>query len=540
MLLAPAPPAGAHAAVVASTPPSGAVLGSSPEAVTVTFSEPVSAVPGRVRVIAPDGERIDRGEETVRGTTLRIPLRRADRPLGTYLVSYRLISADSHPVAGGYSFSVGAPSATAPERQEGSAHPSVRIAVPVVRYLGYAGLVLLVGPALLLARLWPRRLPRRGAILLARTGLGLIAAATLAGLALQVPYAAGAPAYEISAAGLWQVLGTDFGLVLLARLAVLALVAAVLPPVLRGRSGRWRATALVLLALAGLSTWPLAGHPVASPLPPVSVLADVVHLAAMSAWLGGLVALLAFPLRAAHPRVLARILPVWSRWATIAVIWLAVGGAAQALIEVGAVGPLFGTGYGRLLLAKVALLAAVLGAAAYARRLAIRRAGPTPPYHAGPTPPDRSRRRLRRTVGVEVAGTALVLALSAVLVQTPPARTVRAGTVAAAPAGFAQTLTCPLYTLQFDIYPVQLGENNTVHAYVYRADGSPLAAREWTLTSALPAKGIEPVRTPLLGLQPHHAIGSVTFPVPGEWQLRFTIRTSEIDQATVATTVRVR
>lgn len=600
VLAAPAAPADAHATVVATDPTRDSVIGYSPTAITVTFSEPVTPIPGRVQVLAPDGKRISGEEPTVTGGTLRIPVRVADRPLGTYLVSYRVVSADSHPVSGGFTFSVGAPSATAPEPPRDTVHPSVRVAVPVAKYLGYAGLVLTIGPALLLGLLWPATLSRRGPIRLVRGGLLLIGVATVAAAWLQAPYRSGAALTDVSGTELRQVLGSGFGAVLGARLGVLLAVAALLPPVLRGRAGHARidrtradhgqvdhgragrgragrpgavvragpvrAGLLVVLGVGGLVTWPLLGHAIAAPVPVASIVADVIHLLAMAVWLGGLVTLLGFALRAAHPRVLAVILPVWSRWATIAVVWLVAGGLVQATIEIGAPGRLLDTGYGRLVLAKAALLGGVLGAAWFARRL-IRRPGPaagagtssataartgtgtgagtdaeagtgTPasvPAGAGPD----GRRWLRRTVAVEVGLAAVILGFSAVLVQTTPARTAGVEAAATSADGFAQTLTSPLYTLQFDIYPVRLGEHNTVHAYVYTPDGQRLPVVEWQLTAALPERGVEPVTTPLLGLEPHHAVGAVAFPVPGEWQLRFTVRISEIDQASVTTRVRV-
>ncbi|WP_369937063.1 copper resistance protein CopC [Plantactinospora sp. BB1] len=569
VLLAPAKPAAAHAAVVGTVPQQQAVLGFSPTEVTITFSEPVALVPGRAQVLAPDGKRINDGDASVRDATLRIPIRVADRPLGSYLVSYRVISADSHPVAGSYTFAVGAASATPPEPADETVRPDVQVAMPATRYLGYAGLVLLIGPTLLLGLLWPRRLPRRGAVRLVRAGVALVAVGALAGFWTQAPYTSGAGLLDVSAAELWQLLGSDFGLALAARLGILALVAALLPPVLAGRAGRARVGLLVALGLAGLATWPLAGHAAASPTPLASGIAAVVHLAAMSVWLGGLVTLVCFPLRSAHPRVLAVLLPVWSRWAGIAVLWLVAGGVVQAVIEIGAPGALLGTGYGRLVLAKVALLALLLGAAGYARRLVRRRAtaglatapatartgllvsaGAVPPAAAParpPAPPGDSaaaavagRRRLRRTVGLEVLVGLVVLGVSAVLVQTTPGRNAGIEAEIAASDTFAQTLTSPLYTLQFDIYPVQLGPNNTVHAYVYTPQGKPLPAVEWTLTAGLPAQGVEPTDTPMLGIEPHHAVGAVSFPIPGDWELRFTVRTSEIDQATVRTVVRVR
>ena len=527
-VLAPAAPASAHAALISASPAPGSIVGTSPTEIIVTFSEAVTPVAGRVQVLAPDGKRIS-GTATATGAVLHIPVRKADSPLGTYLVSYRVISADSHPVGGALTFSVGAPSAQPPPADAATAHRSVTLAVPTIRFLGYAGLTLTIGPALLLALLWPRRLSRRGPVRLVRTGLALTAAATLGGLWAQAPNSSGAALWDVSGRELAQVLGSGFGLALTARLAIVALAAVLLTPVLRGEAGRGRALTLIALGLAGLTTWPLTGHAIASPLPAVIVAADVVHMAAMAVWLGGLATLAGFLLRRAHPRVLGVLLPAWSRWAAIAVVWLVGAGAVQAVVQVGSVPALWRTDYGRLLLAKVAILAVTLTAAAYARRLVQRSQVST----QGPA-------KLRRSVGIEVVATAVVLGLSAVLVQVNPGRSAAAEQAATVDTGVSQTLTCPLYTLQFNIYPVELGENNTVHAFLYTAAGQPLPAEEWTVTTQLLGQGLEPVSTPLLGLIPaHHAVGAVTFPLPGSYELRFTIRTTAIDQATVRTTITV-
>jgi copper transport protein len=526
-LLAPAAPASAHAALIGSAPAPGSIIGTSPTEITITFSEHVTPVDGRVQVLAPDGKRIS-GSPVANGSRLRIPVRKADRPLGTYLVSYRVISADSHPVAGGLTFSVGAPSA-GPAQAGAGTHRSVALAVPAARYLGYAGLTLAIGPALFLALLWPRRTSRRGPIRLAYAGLGLTALATLTQLWLQVPNSSGGPAWDVSPTELGQVLTSEFGALLAARLAVLAVVAGLVGPALHGRAGRARAVTLLAAALGGVTTWPLTGHALASPLAGAIVAADVVHLAAMAVWLGGLATLTLFLLRRTSPRVLGVILPAWSRWAALAVVWLVAGGTVQAVVQVGTLGALWRTEYGKLLLAKVAILAVTLAAAAYARRLVRRAQVPA----AGVA-------KMRRTVGIEVLATAVILGISAVLVQVNPGRSAAVDERAVTDDGVSQTLTSPLYTLQFNIYPAQLGDNNTIHAFLYTAAGAPLPAEQWTVTSQLLGKGLEPVSAPLLGLLPrNHAAGAITFPFPGTYEVRFTIRTTDIDEATVRTSITV-
>ncbi len=525
--LTPATPAAAHAALVATSPVRDAVIGSPPGEVVLVFSESVSPVIGRVQVLGPDGRRVTAGEPVADGATLRIPVRVPDRPLGTYLVSYRVISADSHPVAGSFAYSAGAPSATPPEPVSVDERPSGAW-TPAARYVGYLGLVLAIGPTLFGAVRWPRRHRRRAVTATGYVGLALVAVGTAGTWVAQAADMVGVPVGDLSRGDLTAVADSAVGPVLGARLALAGIAAGLLAAVAGGRAGRGRRVALAVVGLAGLVTWPLAGHPVASPLPPVSILADVVHLAGMSVWLGGLLTLAVFLLPGTHRRVLGRVLPAWSRWATVAVGWLVASGVGQAAIELGRPGALLGTAYGRLLCAKAALLAAVLGVAAWQRGAV--RAG-----RAADRPG-----RVARAAGVELAATAVVLALTAVLVQTPPGRTADTQAARATREGVAQTLTSGTYTLQFDIYPVRVGVPNSLHAYVYTPQGQPLPVAQWTVSLALPAAGIEPMTVPVDTPEPHHGSAEISLPARGDWTIRFTVRTSDIDQATVTATVPVR
>ncbi|MFG1952996.1 copper resistance CopC/CopD family protein [Micromonospora sp. NPDC048830] len=527
LLLGPATPASAHAVLVSSSPAASAVVPSAPGEVVLTFSEPVRKVPGKIRVIAPDGARADRGEPSFSGTVVTVPVD-PSAGRGTYLISYRVISADSHPVSGAFTYSVGAPSTPPTDTgTDNRADPVVANGVKVAKYLGYAGLPLLVGPALVLGALWPRRLSRRGPARLAWAGLGLLAFATVAELWLQVPYTAGGGLLDVDGTGLGTVLGSTYGTAHLVRLGLLAAAAFLLRPLFAGPVGRTDAVILAILGGAALFTWPLAGHPAASPAPAVSVVADAVHLGAMAVWLGGLVMLGGFLLRRADERELTAILPVWSRWAALAVAALLLAGTVQALIEVATPAALVDTTYGRLVLAKIGLFVLVMAVAAYSRALT-RRADTA-----------RRPRAVRRAVWVEVAITAVVLGVTATLVQTTPARTAASDVAGPAAGYFTATLSSPLYSLQVELDPAQRG-NNSLHLYAYTKDNRPQPVVEWKATAALPSAGIEPIEIPLLPLTDNHAYGDVNLPAAGDWQLRFTVRTSDIDQATVSATVPIR
>ncbi|MGN9808299.1 copper resistance CopC/CopD family protein [Micromonospora sp. BQ11] len=527
LLLAPAAPASAHAVLVSSSPNSSAVVPDAPSEVVLTFSEAVREVTGKIRVIAPDGSRADRGDPAFDGGVVTIGVDPA-AGRGTYLVSYRVISADSHPVSGAFTYSVGAPSTPPTDSGDDSrADPVVSHGIKVAKFVGYAGLALLVGPALVLAALWPRRLSRSGPARLAWTGLGLVAVSTLATVWLQVPYTNGGGPFDVSGEGLSGVLGSTFGATHLVRLGLLAAAAFLLRPLFAGPVGRTDLVILGVLGAAALLTWPLSGHPAASPAPAVSVVVDAVHLGGMAVWLGGLAMLAGFLLRRADERELGAILPIWSRWAALAVSALLLAGTVQALIEVATPSALVDTTYGQLLLGKIGLFALVIAVAAYSRALVRRRTA------AGRPAP------VRRAIWAELAITAIVLGLSATLVQTTPARTAVTDTTGGESGYFSTTLTSSLYSLQVEMDPAERG-NNTVHFYAYTLDNRPQPVVEWRATAALPAAGIEPIEVPLLPLTDNHATGEINLPASGEWLLRITVRTSDIDQATVTATVPVR
>jgi copper transport protein len=236
-LLGPASPASAHAALVATDPANGTIVPDAPNKITLTFSESVQLVSGKIQVLGPDDKRADAGEPKQDGDSVIIPLR-SGGGRGTYLVSYRVISADSHPVGGTITYSVGAPSTTPTSTiNDTNVDPVVRTLIPIGKYFGYAGLVLLVGPVLVLALLWPHRLARRGPAKLVYTGIGLILLSTLWALWLQAPYALGVGVFGVKMGDIRDVLGSTFGAVMLVRLGVILAAAVLLRPMLRGDGG---------------------------------------------------------------------------------------------------------------------------------------------------------------------------------------------------------------------------------------------------------------------------------------------------------------
>jgi copper transport protein len=522
-----ATPASAHAILVSSTPSQGTIVLNPPTEVVLTFTEGVTLVTGQVRVVAPDNTRADTGSPSTSDDKVIIPMKPGGKH-GTYLVSFRVISADSHPVAGAFTYSVVSTS-TPPVQDTTSVttSPVVSALFPIVRGIGYVGLVLMVGATLVLALLWPQRLSNAGPVRAIWVGAALIAVTTVGELAVQIPNVAGGFG-EAGAADVRQVLSSQYGAAHLIRLGVLAASLFLLRPIIKGKGWGADRVLLAVLGAIGIATWSVSGHPYASSIPTVTVVSDMIHIASMSVWLGGLLMLAVFLLPRANVTELGAIVPVWSRWAAYAVGALLITGVVQALVEIDSVPDLFTTSYGQLVLVKVVLLGGVLLIANFSRRLV----GPIVERSGG------AAGRLRSLVAAESVGAVVIIAVASVLVQTTPARSV-AGS-GAAPTVQSAVLAAPskLFTLTVDDTPAKVGANE-VHMYVTTPDGQPANVEEWTVSASLPSQGIEPISIAVLALTPDHGIGQVTLPEAGVWTFKFTLRTTDIDEDTVTTNFTV-
>ncbi|WP_108933731.1 copper resistance CopC/CopD family protein [Streptomyces ardesiacus] len=370
-LLGTAAPASAHAALDGTDPGDGAVFERAPAHVTLTFSESVGLRDDSFRVLDPGGHRVRTGEAgraDGRADTARVALL-GGLGEGTYTVAWRVVSADSHPVSGAFTFSVGAPSRSAAPVDPGPTEdPLTATLHKTARYLSYLAVALLVGTAAFVALCRPPDpAPLRRPLVAA--GWTLLAA-TVALLVLRAPYEAGTgPSAALDPAALGDTLTTRPGALLLTRLGLLVPVGAYLARTARARRGSTRPAAGVgvVLAVALALTWAAAEHAAAGPQVPVAMASSVLHLLATAVWLGGLVALLT-TLRASRSAPGAATVVRFSRTAFAAVTVLVVTGVYQSWRGLGSWQALTATTYGRLLLAKVVLAAVLLGAAAVSRR----------------------------------------------------------------------------------------------------------------------------------------------------------------------------
>ncbi|MFJ4843004.1 copper resistance CopC/CopD family protein [Streptomyces sp. NPDC088746] len=382
LVLAGASPASAHAALTGSDPQDGAVVATAPQDVTLTFSEQIAMDDDSIRVLDPSGERVDEGapRDLTNGGAVRYAVQlHSGLPDGTYTVAWQAVSADSHPVSGAFTFSVGAPSETTVALPSGGAGGGLVGALyGIARYAAYAGFILLAGGSAFVLACWQRGAGARPLQRLVVRGWVTLTAATLAMLLLRNPYTGSgklADAFDLD--GLQSVLDTKPGAALVSRLLLLgasALFIAVLFGAYAKREDEKEkqdltfglATGGAVIAIGIAGTWALAEHASTGIQPGIAMPVDVLHLLAVAAWLGGLTALLVALYRT--PDITSSAVRRFSRVAFGSVIVLAATGLYQSWRQVGSWSALTGTRYGQLLLVKVALVAVLLGVAWISRR----------------------------------------------------------------------------------------------------------------------------------------------------------------------------
>lgn len=569
LLLAGAAPASAHAALRASDPEEGSVVRTAPTHITLTFTESVGLLEDSFRVYGPDNRRVP-VEEPRHAAGAADTARAAlppDLDEGTYTVAWRVVSADSHPVSGAFTFSIGTPSPTPPPAPEDHAeHPVTTSLYDTGRYLAYLAAALLIGTAAFAALCRPPDTgPLRAPLLF---GWWTLLVTTAALLLLRAPYEKGAsPATALDLSSFPDTLTARPGLALLTRLALL-LTAALLLPVLRRRPLRTRVTAGAALSLALALTWASAEHASAGIQVPVAMTSSVLHLLAMACWLGGLAALLLTLHRAKTPPPYGTVVR-FSRLAFTSVTVLVVTGAYQSWRGLGSWSALTETAYGRTLTVKLAATVFLLLAAALSRRwttLSARPAAvgervpepvgaPGPPPEPGTTtvtagPETLHRRALRHSVLAEVVVAVAVLLVTTVLTGTLPSRAEAEAAKAPEPqvAGLpgAEAFTVPYDTgtpggsgtVQVTMDPGRVGENG-LQAVVFGPQGALTFVPELRVAFTLPSEDVGPIDAKLTDRGGYWATNDLTLPLEGTWTMKLTVRVSDIDQVTETRGVRI-
>ncbi|GAA5115135.1 copper resistance protein CopC [Alloalcanivorax gelatiniphagus] len=533
LVLLGAAPASAHAELLETDPAEGAVVETAPESVTLTFNEPVRLTAQVLAVYDATGEEVA-SSAGANGPEVTVELPgAAELADGTYVVSWNVLSGDGHPISGALTFSVGAPSAsvTAPPEPESSSSV-VTVLRDVVTVVTYLGLLLAAGLALFLALVLPRSWTStevRGRL---RRLLTYAAGAGAVGAVLQVPLASvygqgleltsvvtafdpGAVTNELVSAALVLV-----GLGLAVRAASDA------PP---DRTRGWLLGGGAVVAVLGPT---LVGHTRAFTPSPLLVAADVLHLVAGAAWLGGLVGLVV-SLRALSGRevLAARTLARFSTLAGGVLLAVAASGSFLGWRIVGSWSALVETRYGWLLLAKVAIALLVAGLGGWNRWRTL----PAVEAAAGFGDRERAAAAVTRTVRVEAVLLVVLLGVTGVLVNQSPRPapvTVASGTtgVGAAAAGDLRVLAV--------MDPRRTG-SNTLLVQVQDAAGEPYDPPVRPVVE-LRTEGLDIGTVTVTPIGAGTYRGEVVVPRAGVWEVQVAIALSRFEKpvTTVRLTVR--
>ncbi|MEA2124593.1 MAG: copper transport protein [Solirubrobacteraceae bacterium] len=515
--------ASAHAQLDGTTPARGAQLDRGPARVVFRFSENVTAGSGSVRVFDGRGREVQDGSPETDGTRVSVRLP-GDLPDGGYTATYRVISADSHPVSGGFSFSVGAggPGPQSVDRllEASASGPVTATALGAARAVQYAAITLAVGTLLLLLGLWPAGFEAVRPVFAARCARLLVGAAAagavsgVAGILLERAQAD---------ATLGEVLGTRFGVTWGVGVVAWPALAALRRSRLAVLPVAWLCLLPALGGHAGSEGWLMFG-------------ANVVHVVAIAGWIGGL-AVLVLALRGAtgalpaehRTSLLAGTLGRFSAFAGVAVAVILATGIVQSVVELSAWRELVHTGYGRAVLVKLGLFAVLLGFGAVNRRRilpALRTAA------AAGAAPGRVGVLLRRSLRLELAVGIVVLGVTGALATYAPGKVSDTGPV-------SESAVLGPARLELTVDPARVGANE-VHLYLFERRSGAQWDRAKELTATAERGALElPVDLRKAG-PGHYVAAQATLPRRGTWTLAVSARVSAFDEYVAKVKVPVR
>jgi copper transport protein len=496
----------AHATLTRSEPAEGAIAAQPPDTIKLIFNEPVA--PLVMRLIAPNGEVITPAAAGENSTvTLTLPALRE----GTHLLSWRVVSADGHPVGGVVSFSVGTVSEPPSAQALSTGDPAVRGVFWATKFVIYVGLLIGIGGVFFHTWVVPR--PLRSAapawqsrLLSATLVTGL--AATVLSVGLQGLDALDLPLSGLTQAAPWSTgLATSYGWTAIS--AAIALVLGILAGVVAAPA---LARGLSFVALMGIGlALALSGHATTAEPHALTRPAVFLHAVSVAFWIGALVPLLA-AVRAAikGDRTLAR----FSRAIPYPLAALLLTGLALAYVQLDRFDALWTTDYGSVLFRKLVFVGVLL-ALACANRFVL-----VPRYESRGAS---AARPLAASFAAEILIAVVILVIVPLWRFTPPPRALAAEPVSIHFHG-AHAMT------QIDITPARA---RGAHADLLVLDGEfkPITVKEVTLIFSNPTAGIEPVRKRAqFEGESMWSVEDLRIPLAGVWRLRVDILITDFDK----------
>ena len=526
--------ASAHATLESSSPADGQSVLTSPSEIRITFSETVTTISGGLSVLDADGKTVDVGNtEVVGGRTLVAPISETLSD-GTYVATYRVLSADGHPVSGSILFGVGNGALDRSAQPSSTGDRLWEIIGGISRFIMYLAALVAAGVAFFLAFIHDRAEDRWRIVPFVRIGsiLALLSAIGIVMSQAALLTGKGAGAVTDSTV-LRDVLNQNLGWSLALLMIGLAAVhlSTDIPKKVVSQS------LAVYGGLAVTVSFAVWGH--ATELSPtaISLAADAIHATAAALWLGGLVGLvMVLSVRTPETvRATAGIIGRFSRMAFWSVIALTLAGLTLTITGSGAsLNSILTTTWGQLVLAKIGLTLIIVLIAAWNRRTLV-------PSLTSPTENTGELAvrwaTLLRTIRAEAVLLVAVVALTAIVVNVPPARTA----VVAKADRVDITQRVDTGNVQLSVDPAIVGPNTVAVRYT-DGTGQPInVANSMSIEFSQPSAGLEPITRQVPASEPGvFVIQGNELSIPGTWTITIAVRTGDFTEQRTSFEVPVR
>jgi copper transport protein len=487
----------AHASLVRAEPADGAMLSDAPKVLKLTFNEPVSVLV--MRLIGPNGEVI---APTAAAENNVVTVTPPQLRQGSHVLSWRVVSADGHPVAGSFVFSIGAASETV---AAASSNTIVRSALWGAKLAIYIAMVLGIGGIFFQTWIGGAGRERTAPVHVALLGGGLIV--TPISVGLQGLDALDLPVSKLMQAEVWRA-GWETAYGLTALTVECALFAGLLGLAAPVRLAR--ALALVGLLGIGLALL-LSGH--AGTVEPRWLTRSAVFLHGVSVafWIGALIPLVV-AIGAADRDTLTR----FSRLIPIPLAVLVATGCLLMVVQLDRVDALWTTRYGLVLSGKLAVIAVLVGFAVANRYALVPRFAVAGDAAAA--------RPLAASIRIELALALVILALVASWRFTPPPRALAASQQISVHIHGARAMA------QIEIES-ERGRSANMSVLLLDAELRRLDAKELTLVFANPAAGVEAMRRNAVSEgDANWRIDDIRIPLAGRWRLRVEILVGDFEK----------
>jgi copper transport protein len=311
------------------------------------------------------------------------------------------------------------------------------------------------------------------------------------------PHASGVKVYSVTDLSLLSdTMTTTFGQATLIRIVLLLGFSLLLVTIAYRNKRIWRAIALGA-SVAIAATFSAVGHPSGQSPVAFSFTLDVIHLLAVSLWIGALFLITIdrkFWLKSTQSML-------WfSRTAGYSVAIIAVTGIVQTLLLMDGLRNVFILEYGQKLAVKVALVVVLVAIGALSRA-ALRKSGPA---------------KLHQSVVVESLIALIVVGITALIVALPPREQ-----ASNAPVQFS--LKQSDLSAEITVTPARVGSAE-IHMAIDSLVGSFAQMTSVSARMSLPSEDIPNGPIELVRTTPNHYTAAVNFPFSGVWNLEILVK----------------